>query len=158
MSTNRRLRRRIAAVAAALILPGSAVLLAPAIGHADEEPGGLVFQTNSTIAWEKGGPGGQRPLVVVRVSEVVKEPVTVVLDTADATATAPADYAAITGLVVTIPAGSASAEVPLDIVADAVTEPDEWFSVSLSKPSRGKIGKGTAIVLIKDGGPPAKGR
>jgi hypothetical protein len=153
MSTRRRLRRTLAAVAATIALP-VATVVAPAAAHAD---GGIVVSTDGTICWEKGGTGN-RPTVIVRLSEIAKDPVTVVLDTVNGTAVAPDDYVAISGLLVTVPAGASSVQVPLDIVADAVVEPDEWFFVSLSKPSVGQIGKNPATVIIKDGAPPAAAR
>jgi hypothetical protein len=79
----------------------------------------------------------------------------VLLSTADGTAIAPDDYTAIRDQVVTIPAGASRVEVPLAIRSDAVVEPDEWFSVTISKPSAGRIGKGTAFVVIQDGSPPS---
>lgn len=156
MSTRRRLRRTLAAVAATIALP-VATVVAPAAAHADGGPGGIVVSTDGTICWEKGG-AGNRPTVIVRLSEIAKDPVTVVLDTVNGTAVAPDDYVAISGLLVTVPAGASSVQVPLDIVADAVVEPDEWFFVSLSKPSVGQIGKNPATVIIKDGAPPAAAR
>jgi hypothetical protein len=44
--------------------------------------------------------------------------------------------------------------VPLGIASDDLVEPDEWFFVSLSKPSAGQIGKNPATVTIKDGAEP----
>ena len=155
MSTRRRLRRTLAAVAATIALPVAAAV-APTAAHAGGGPSGIVVHADGTICWEKGGRGN-RPTVIVRLSEIAKDPVTVVLDTIDGTAVAPDDYAAIKSRLVTVPAGASSVQVPLDIVADGVVEPDEWFFVSLSKPSVGQIGKNPATVIIKDGAPPAAG-
>jgi hypothetical protein len=152
MSPNRRLRQRFAVAVAALALPASAVFVAPAAGYGCcADP---VFSTDGTICWEKGGTPTQRPVVVVYLADVTKDPVSVVLDTADGTAVAPDDYTAIKGLVVTVPAGASRVEVPLAIASDAVAEPDEWFWFTISKPSAGRIGKGTAAVVIQNGSPP----
>jgi hypothetical protein len=155
MNPNRRLRRRLAVAAAAVALPAAAILLAPVASYGDDEPGGPVFSTEGTICWEKGQTPTQRPIVVVYLRDVTKDPVSVLLSTADGTAIAPDDYTAIRDQVVTIPAGASRVEVPLAIRSDAVVEPDEWFSVTLSKPSAGRIGKGSAVVVIQDGSPPS---
>jgi hypothetical protein len=158
MSPKRRLRRRLAAAAAILMLPAAA-LVAPPPSYGDGDPPPPkrpIINTDGTICWEKRRPGDPRPMVVVSLSEVAKDPITVLFDTADGTAVAPDDYTAIRHLKVTIPAGATSVEVPLDIKADNVTEPDEWFTVTISRPTAGTIGKGTAVVVIKDGGPPLR--
>jgi hypothetical protein len=82
--------------------------------------------------------------------------VTVLLTTQDGTAVAPHDYAAIDAEV-TVPAGELTAEVPIDLVADRIEEPEEWFLVTVSSPSVGGIGTGQALVTIVDGSPPAGG-
>ena len=151
MRMNRRLRRVLTAAAAVVALGGAAAI-APTAAQAGGGPSGVVVTADGTICWEKGGG---KPAVTVHLSEVAKDPVTVVVDTVDGTAVAPEDYAAIKGLVVTIPAGASSVQVPLAIVDDGVVEPDEWFFVSLSRPSVGQIGKNPATVIIKDGAPPA---
>jgi hypothetical protein len=57
------------------------------------------------------------------------------VDTVDVSATAPADYAAVTGLVVSFAAGDTLETVSVSIVTDAIVEPDETFGVVLSNPS-----------------------
>src|SRR5690606_37724770 len=57
--------------------------------------------------------------------------VTVTLDTADGTATSPADYTAQSGLLVTVPAGSTSVPVAVPTVGDALYEGDETFTATL---------------------------
>ena len=162
MSTKSRLRRRFAVVAATIVLPLSAILLVPAAGFADEEPKppkgkDPVLTTEGTICWEKTGQS-QRPSVTVHVSPAWKDPITFVVTTVDGTAVAPDDYAAIKGVLVVVPAGAKSVEVPLDIVNDGKDEPDEWFRVELSKLSVGEIGKkDNGLVVIKDGSEPEQG-
>ncbi len=60
---------------------------------------------------------------------------TVLVDyaTSNGTATAPADYAATAGTL-TFPAGSTTLTVPIPIVNDAIIEPSETFTVTLSNP------------------------
>jgi hypothetical protein len=157
MSPKRRLGRRLAAAAATVVLPAAGLFAAPTAGYGccdEPKPRGPIINTDGTICWEKGGPGGRRQFVVVYASEVAKDPITVIFNTVDGTAVAPDDYTAIKGQRVTIPAGASSVEVPLDIKSDNITEPDEVFYVTISKPSVGQIGKGRGTVIIKDGGPP----
>ncbi|MDT4992687.1 MAG: large repetitive protein [Actinoplanes sp.] len=141
------MRTRLAA-AATVGTAAVAALLTPMTAHAD---GGPVVEPTGTICWEKNHG---TPSVTVRMSRPEKFPVTVVLDTIDGTAVAPGDYQAISGLKVTVPAGATDVAVPLSIVNDGVTEPDETFQVSLSQPSAGQIGKNPATVIIKDGSQP----
>lgn len=115
-------------------------------------PGGPVIEPQGTVAWEKSKCKQKNPLVTL--SRPVDVPVTVLVDTADGTAVAPGDYLPIRALKVTVPAGSLSAEIPVTIVADDIVEPDEYFTVRISSPSAGQIGKDTAVVTIKDGEQP----
>jgi len=156
MNPNRRPRHRFATALAVLALPAAAIFVAPAAGYGCcSDPSGVVVSTDGTICWEKGGTPTQRPVIVVSMLTIAKDPVSVLLDTTDGTAVAPDDYAAVKGLKVTIPAGVLRVEVPLSIRADAVAEPDEYFTVTISQPSSGRIGKGSASVVIQDGSPPA---
>lgn len=149
------LPRRLVVGAVTLSLPALAVFAAPAAAlGCCGNPSGVIVNTDGTICWEKGSTPAERPVVVVSMPTVAKDPVSVLLSTTDGTAVAPADYAAIKGLKVVIPAGVLRVEVPLDIRADGVTEPDEFFTVTISQPSTGQIGKGTAFVVIRDGSPP----
>jgi hypothetical protein len=165
MSSNSGVRRRLAAI---VVLAALTLFAAPPWSYGDEPPPpppvptpvpgpnrpGPKIGINGTECWEKGS----QPSVHVYLSEVAKDPITIVFDTADGTAVAPDDYAAIKGRIVTIPAGSSGVDVALDIVADGITEPDERFTVSISKPSIGEIDKGTATVIIHDGGRPPAGQ
>jgi Calx-beta domain len=153
MSATRRHRRVLTAVAATIALPVAA-LVAPAAAHAGGGSSDEVITADGTICWEEGGASEKRNSVTVRLSRVAKDSISVVLDTADGSATAPDDYKAISGLKVIIPGGVKSVQVPLDIVADGKAEQDEYFSVFLSNPSEGKIGENPAKVIIKDGPAP----
>jgi hypothetical protein len=151
---------RLAAGLAAASLPLALLGLGSA-GHADTTPplpnppppGPGPINPNDTVAWEKARCTPTNP--VVTLPQPANVAVTVIVDTVDGTAVAPYDYLAIRGLKVTIPAGSLSAEIPITIVADDITESDESFLVKISSPSVGWIGKDTAVVIIKDGVQPA---
>jgi hypothetical protein len=159
MSSTTRLPRRIAAAAAVALLPVLMLWAVPA-AHGDDvpppiptpapRPGGGTVNTDGTKAWEKS----HQAVIRVWASEIAKDPITVILDTSDGTAIAPEDYRPIRGKIVTIPAGSSFVDVPIALVDDDKVEPDEFFTVTISKPSWGRIGNGTATVVIHDGGPP----
>ncbi|KAA3654940.1 MAG: type I secretion C-terminal target domain-containing protein [Proteobacteria bacterium] len=84
--------------------------------------------------------------------------VSVTVDTADAGATAGADYSPIASQVVTFAPGATSATVTVSIVNDTVFEGAEAYRVNLSAPTGGaSIGTGSVTTTIRDdgtGGPP----
>lgn len=75
--------------------------------------------------------------------------VTVDYASSDGTAVAPADYAAVASTL-TIPAGSLTADVTVDIVDDGAIETTESFTVQLSNPVGIAISDGTATGSIID--------
>lgn len=169
--------RLAAAACATAVLPG---LLATPAGAAG--PPGLFLVIGGTICAEQprspgsgAPPGGPFDPDVCSVRVIVMGegqsvaaagsaapvpapvPITFSVSTVDGTATAPADYAAVDRRV-TIPAGATGVDIPLRIAADGEPEPEEWFLVTISAPSVGKIGVGTAVVTVRDAGragPPA---
>lgn len=148
-----RLRRRLGVLAATVLLPWALVVGTAGPSLADGEPR---LELNGTICWEKGpGNPAPRPFVTITLSKVSKYPVSVVLGTVDGTAVAPDDYRALHGVTVTIPPDTLRVEVPVDIVADKVVEPEEHFKVTISKPVGAVIGQGSAAVVIRDGSQPA---
>lgn len=66
----------------------------------------------------------------------------------------PADFTATTGTV-TIPAGAAAATIPVTVRGDALDEPTETFTATLSSPSGATLGDagGTVAVVDDDGAP-----
>ena len=72
----------------------------------------------------------------VSLSTAADDPVRIAYATADGTAAAGDDYAAASGAL-TVPAGSLSATVAVSTVADALAEPDETLTLSISAPSGG---------------------
>jgi hypothetical protein len=75
------------------------------------------------------------------------------IDSADGTATAGLDYAAIRGGSITIPAGERGATFRITILPDTATEPDETFSLTVS----GTLPGGPVVqripIVIRDGAP-----
>ncbi|MBD0329803.1 MAG: lamin tail domain-containing protein [Thermoleophilia bacterium] len=75
--------------------------------------------------------------------------ITIGVATEDGTATAPADYTAVTATVELAP-GERTATVAVPIAADELDEPDETFSVVLTAAARATIGDGVAEGTIVD--------
>jgi uncharacterized protein len=71
--------------------------------------------------------------------------------TADATATAGSDYTALNAAVFTIPAGSTSVQVPVQVLGDTVDEPDETYTLTIASSSPSvTLGNATATATILD--------
>lgn len=209
-----RRRWRLAAVAAAVLVPLALVGVLPATGHADgdnlNKQGEVVLVLNGTICQETpppeppaepsrspanpsrsaANPPGSaakpaslpavalpstspvpsrspvpdpsRPpkespyAVTITLSRMLDAPATVVFATRDGTAQAPGDYVAVKPTTIVIPAKTLVVRVPVQVNADLIKEPDEYFVVTISKPSVGRIAKGgdTAYVIIQDGAGP----
>lgn len=77
--------------------------------------------------------------------------ITVDYATADGTATAPADYVAVSGTAF-IAAGATSTTVPIQIVSDTNVEPDEDFTLELSNPTNAVLLTPFVTVTIRDDG------
>jgi hypothetical protein len=96
------------------------------------------------------GTGGTSDAVfTVSLDPVTAQPVTVAYATANGTATAPADYSSVSG-VLTFPAGVAVRTVVVPVVGDATDEPDETFNLNLSNAVGAAIGDGTGVGTIQD--------
>jgi len=103
------------------------------------EGGGPVLSiANSTII--EGQSGTTDLLFGVTLSGANGEgAVTVQYATSDGTATAGSDYTATTGTL-TIQPGQTSATIKVPVVGDAVSEPDETFTITLSNPTNATLG------------------
>jgi hypothetical protein len=96
----------------------------------------------------------QTASLVVALSAVSAQDVGVSYTTADDTAKAPDDYAAITSAQsLVIPAGSLTGRIDVTVRGDALDEVDETLKVNLTTPVHGTITRSTGIVTIKDGTP-----
>ncbi len=69
-------------------------------------------------------------------------------ETISGSASAPSDYTSDSGRA-SIPAGSSTAEIFIDIVNDGVNEGDEVFSLKLSNPVNATISKASALGIIE---------
>jgi len=88
-------------------------------------------------------------LVELTLSEASGFDVTVDVATSDGTATAPADYGAVTGTATILP-GALSTTVPIAIVDDPDIEGDEQFTLGLSNPGNAVLLTPTITVTIRD--------
>jgi len=84
------------------------------------------------------------------LSGVPTKDTSVRFSTAPITATANIDFAFVSNVLVTIPAGQTTGVAQVPIIEDLVVEPDETLSVTLSSPSNAFIGVGTATGTIVD--------
>jgi hypothetical protein len=108
-----------------------------------------------TVTEGTGGPPTPATFTVSLVGGPSATPVSVHYATADATATAPADYAATSGDVTFAP-GETTKSVTVPVVPDSVDELNETFTLNLSAPSAGvflleRQGVGTIVDDDRDG-------
>jgi hypothetical protein len=95
--------------------------------------------------------GGRTPLVFsIRLSGPAETPLSVVVTSADGSATAPADYEPLPETTVSFAPGETAATVTVDVVRDADEEPDEDLTLTLSNPVGATIATGTAAGTIVD--------
>ena len=96
------------------------------------------------------GTGVTRTLrLTVTLSQVSGETITVQYASADGSAVAPGDYAAVSGSL-TFAAGELSKVVEVQVVGDALVEADESLTVTLSNAVNATIGRAVATGTILD--------
>ena len=78
----------------------------------------------------------------------------VTYSTANGTAVAPDDYAAINGGTVTFSPGDSVKTIAVQVIADTLAEPDETFSLNITGISDGIIVRGSGLGTINDDEPP----
>jgi len=110
-----------------------------------ELPAPAISIADASIA--EGNSGTSTLSFAVSLSSGSTKPVSVAFATADGSATAPGDYAAAKGSI-TFQPGQKTKAIAVSVVADAVMEQDESFSVTLSTPVNAAIAKGTATGTI----------
>jgi hypothetical protein len=108
-------------------------------------------QPTITISNIKVSDSGSTPnaIFTVSLSAPSSNPITVDYQTANGTAMAGVDYQAKSGKL-TILAGTTSATIAIPIVTDALTEPDETFTVNLGNAVNATLTTATGIGTISD--------
>jgi Putative metal-binding motif/Calx-beta domain/Divergent InlB B-repeat domain len=100
------------------------------------------------VSLTEGNSGRTNAVVTMVVLPVPGEEIGVAYATADGSAGAE-DYGSTSGTL-RIPAGAATATIPIPIQGDTVDEPDETVLLRLSSPDRAVIGDGEAVITIVD--------
>ncbi|NOT53740.1 MAG: hypothetical protein HOP18_03965 [Deltaproteobacteria bacterium] len=110
------------------------------------------LRITDVIATE-GNAGTKDFVFTVTLSNPSATPVTVTYATANGTAIAPGDYAALAPTVLTFTPGQTSKLVRVNVVGDTTVEPNETFLVNLSAPSGATLadGQGRGTILNDDG-------
>ena len=118
---------------------------------AQDEPPAVRFNTSAYNV----GEGAGTAVITVTLSAASGETVTVGYATANDTATAGSDYTAASGTLTFAP-DQTSQTFSVPITQDALDEPDETVTLTLSSPTHATLGEpGTAVLTIVDDDGPA---
>ena len=104
------------------------------------------------VSVTEGNSGSTNAVFTVTLTPVSGRTVTVSYATADGTATAGADYTAVSGTL-TFPAGVATQTINVPVLGDTLNEGNESFTVTVSAPVNATIQVGQAIGTILDDEP-----
>jgi hypothetical protein len=117
----------------------------------DNDPTPSLVINNVTVA---EGDTGTTPIAfTVTLSAASGQTVTVNYASADATATAPADYAAVSGTLTFAP-GITTQQVATTVSGDTLEEANETFQINLSAPVNATIADALGVGTITDNDPP----
>ena len=126
------------------------------ITNDDQTQSTLPSASIADLAVVEGNGDHAHFMFTVTLSKTSDTPVTVQYATGDGTATGGTDYVVGSGTLTFAP-GVTTQNVHVDIKGDALAEPNETFTVTLSNPSGVTISRGTATATIVDddvaGGP-----
>ncbi|MGQ0832700.1 MAG: beta strand repeat-containing protein [Microthrixaceae bacterium] len=103
---------------------------------------------NATVT--EGNSGTATVTSTLTLSAPSGRDVTVLVSTNSGTANGGVDFATQTGTLITIAAGSTTANVPATVFGDVVDEANETFTLDLSGPSNADIADGTGLITITD--------
>jgi hypothetical protein len=131
--------------------PANATVAAPGFAY------GTIVDDDATpslsvgdVSVTEGNAGTTNAVFKVKLSATSGQLVTVTAATADVEATAGTDYVALPPTVVSLPAGTTSVDVVVQVKGDTVPEPPETFKVNLSAPTSATIADGLGIGTIVD--------
>ena len=116
-------------------------VIAPAVATITDDD--VVALSIGDVTILEGDSGTKQMTFTVSMPNAASRDVTFDYSTANGSAVSGGDYTAITGLSATIPAGSTSVTVTVDILGDTVSEGDETLTVVLSN---AKVGADTATI------------
>lgn len=102
----------------------------------------------NNVSQNEGNSGSTPFTFTVSLTGQSSQPVTVFYSTADGTATAPADYAALMQNIITFEPGETTKQVVVQVVGDFNNEANENFFVNLSGPVGAQIGTGQGVGTI----------
>ncbi|HKA05881.1 MAG TPA: Calx-beta domain-containing protein, partial [Gemmataceae bacterium] len=114
----------------------------------DDEP--LMSIRDVTVS--EGNTGTRMAIFTVALSAVSDQSVTVDYSTSDGSATAGSDYQSASGTL-TIPAGSPTGTVTVQLNGDRIPEPNETFVVNLTGPVNAGIADDQGVATILDDEP-----
>ena len=100
------------------------------------------------VTQNEGNTGTTAFNFTVTLSAASGQTVTVNYATANGTATAPSDYAAINGTTLTFAPGETTKQVTVNVVGDTANEPDETFFVNLSGATNATIADNQGLGTI----------
>ncbi|MEW6305980.1 MAG: tandem-95 repeat protein [Verrucomicrobiota bacterium] len=103
----------------------------------------------SDVAVTEGNSGSVNAVFNVTLVPAASQTVTVSFATADATASAGADYTAVTGSLTFAP-GVTAQTITVPVLGDTLVEANETFQVNLSNPVNAAIADGTGVGTIND--------
>ena len=114
--------------------------------------GGPTALSVDDVTVAEGDTGGVNAVFTVSLTAAVAQTVTVDYATADGTAVAGADYAAVSGTL-TFPPGTVTRTITVPILSDVLDEDDETFTLNLSNPVNATITDGQGLGTITDDDP-----
>jgi choice-of-anchor A domain-containing protein len=114
----------------------------------DDDPEVAISVGDATVAEGDAGDSATLELTATLSAPSGRE-VRVAFATSDGSAHAGGDYAAATGTLVWLP-GQTVAHIAVQVLGDALVEPDETFSVVLSSPLAATVDRGVAVVTVRD--------
>ena len=101
----------------------------------------------ASLQMPEGNGGSPKAVLTVSLSAPSSQPVTVNYATANGTALAGRDYTGQTGLV-TFQAGTTTQTISIPLTGDSEVEPDETFTVKLSKPQQATLDPNAATATV----------
>ena len=91
----------------------------------------------------------------ITIGTTLASPCVIKYSTANGTAIAPGDYTAVVNGQIAIPAGSVTGTIVIQTIDDAIVEPTETMTITLTNATIGRIAQPTATGMILDNDVPA---